>query len=88
MKSRKEPFSVVWKRHKSKYLMILPFGLIFIMCTFLPVVISIVLSFTSFNMAEMPEFVGFKNYIDLLVQDDIFLIAVKPWWSQIFDRTC
>lgn len=77
MKSRKEPFSVVWKRHKSKYLMILPFGLIFIMCTFLPVVISIILSFTSFNMAEMPEFVGFKNYIDLLVQDDIFLIAVK-----------
>jgi len=77
MKSGKEPFSVVWQRHKSKYLMILPFGLIFIMCTFLPVVISVVLSFTSFNMAELPEFVGFKNYIDLLVQDDIFLIAVK-----------
>ncbi len=77
MKPKKEPFSAIWKRHKSKYLMILPFGLIFVMCTFLPVVISIILSFTSFNMAEMPEFVGFKNYIDLLVQDDIFLIAVK-----------
>ena len=77
MKPAKEPFSIVWQRHKSKYLMILPFGLIFILFTFLPVVISIVLSFTSFNMAEMPEFVGFKNYIDLIVQDDIFLIAVK-----------
>lgn len=77
MKSKKESFAVTWQRHKSKYLMILPFGLIFILFTFLPVVISIILSFTSFNMAEMPDFIGFENYINLLVQDDIFLIAVK-----------
>ena len=77
MKKKKEPFSVVWKRHKSKYLMILPFGLLFVLFTFLPVVIAMVLSLTSFNMAEMPKFVGFENYINLLVQDDIFLIAVK-----------
>lgn len=76
-KKGKEPFSVVWRKHKSKYLMIAPFGLIFILFTFLPVAISIILSFTSFNMAEMPKFIGFKNYIDLIVQDDIFLIAVK-----------
>lgn len=77
MKKGKEPFSVVWRKHKSKYLMIAPFGLIFILFTFLPVAISMILSFTSFNMAEMPKFIGFKNYIDLIVQDDIFLIAVK-----------
>ena len=77
MKNKKEPFSVVWRKHKSKYLMIAPFGCIFILFTFLPVVISIILSFTSFNMAEMPKFIGFKNYIDLIVQDEIFLIAVK-----------
>ncbi len=77
MKKGKEPFSVVWRKHRSKYLMIAPFGLIFILFTFLPVAISMILSFTSFNMAEMPKFIGFKNYIDLIVQDDIFLIAVK-----------
>lgn len=77
MKKKREPFSVVWKKHKNKYLMIAPFGLLFVMFTFLPVIISIVLSFTSFNMAELPKFVGFKNYIDLIVQDDIFLIAIK-----------
>ncbi len=77
MNKQKEPFSVVWQRHKSKYLMILPFGLLFILFTFLPVVIAIALSLTSFNMAEMPKFVGLENYINLLVQDDIFLIAVK-----------
>ncbi|MCR5154090.1 MAG: sugar ABC transporter permease [Lachnospiraceae bacterium] len=73
----KEPFSVVWRKHKQKYFMILPFALIFIFFTFLPVVIAIGLSFTSFNMAETPKFVGFTNYISLLVEDDIFLTAVK-----------
>ena len=31
MKKQKELFSVVWQRHKSKYLMILPFGLLFVL---------------------------------------------------------
>ena len=74
---KKEPFSVIWQRHKSKYLMILPFGLLFVLFTVLPVAAAMLLSLTSFNMAEMPKFVGFENYINLLVQDDIFLIAVK-----------
>ncbi len=77
MKKRKEPFSVVWRRHKSKYLMILPFGVLFVLFTALPVAMSMLLSLTSFNMAEMPKFVGLENYINLIVQDDIFLIAVK-----------
>ena len=76
-KKKKEPFSVVWQRHKSKYLMILPFGLLFVLFTVLPVVAAMLLSLTSFNMAEMPKFVGLENYINLIVQDDIFLIAVK-----------
>ena len=76
-KKKKEPFSVVWQRHKSKYLMILPFGLLFVLFTVLPVAAAMLLSLTSFNMAELPKFVGFENYINLLVQDDIFLIAVK-----------
>lgn len=76
-KNKKEPFSVVWQRHKSKYLMILPFGVLFVLFTVLPVAMAMLLSFTSFNMAEMPKFVGFDNYINLIVQDDIFLIAVK-----------
>ena len=76
-KKKKEPFSVVWQRHKSKYLMILPFGLLFVLFTVLPVAAAMLLSLTSFNMAEMPKFVGLENYINLLVQDDIFLIAVK-----------
>jgi multiple sugar transport system permease protein len=67
----------VWAAHKSKYLMIAPFGLIFIVFTIVPVAASLVLSLTSFNMLERPEFVGLRNYINLFVADDVFLIAVK-----------
>lgn len=74
---KKEPFAVVWKRHKHKYLMIMPFLIVFTVFTLIPIIVSIVLSFTSFNMVEAPSFEGLKNYIHLLVQDDIFLIAIK-----------
>lgn len=77
MKKNKEPFAVVWKRHKHKYLMILPFFLVFTVFTLIPILVSVVLSFTSFNMVEAPSFEGLANYINLLVEDDIFLIAIK-----------
>ncbi len=73
----KEGFRQTWQRHKSKYLMIAPFGLIFFLFTFLPVMVSVVLSFTSFNMAEMPKFTGVTNYINLLVKDSVFVTAIK-----------
>lgn len=78
MKSKKhESVATVWKKHKYKYLMIAPFGILFIAFTLLPVLVSIVLSFTSFNMVEAPQFVGWKNYLDLVVYDPVFLTAIK-----------
>lgn len=68
---------MTWQRHKSKYLMIMPFAIIFIAFTLIPVIASIVLSFTAFNMVEAPKFIGLKNYIDLMIEDSVFLIAVK-----------
>ncbi|MCR2804236.1 carbohydrate ABC transporter permease [Paenibacillus soyae] len=67
----------VWRKHKEKYLLLLPFSVIFVVFTVIPVITSIVISFTSFNMLELPTFVGFGNYINLIVNDDVFLIAVK-----------
>lgn len=57
--------------------MILPFGLIFITFTFLPILVAIALGFTSFDMVNAPKFVGLQNYVNLFAEDDIFLIAVK-----------
>lgn len=75
--AQQKKFSTVWRKHKYKYMMVAPFALIFIVFTFLPVMISIILSLTSFDMVGAPEFIGFANYVKLIVYDPIFLTAVK-----------
>lgn len=65
------------KAHRVSYLFILPFGLLFFIFTVLPILVSIGLSFTYFNMVQAPQWVGWDNYLRLFLADDIFLIAVK-----------
>ena len=65
------------KKHKVAYLMVAPFFILFIMFYVVPVVLSVVLSFTVFNMLEFPEFVFFDNYIRLLFDDEVFITAIK-----------
>ena len=64
-------------RSKASYVMLAPYFILFFFFTILPVVISMVLSFTHFNMLEMPDFIGWENYLRLILEDDIFMIAVK-----------
>lgn len=56
---------------------VLPYLSLFLVFTVLPVLISILFSFTSFNALEMPSFVGMDNYIRMFLQDSIFLTALK-----------
>ncbi len=65
------------KKHRTHYLFMLPYVLVFTVFTILPVAISIAFSFTSFNALEMPQFIGFDNYIRLFITDDVFLTAFK-----------
>ena len=65
------------KKNKVAYLMVAPYMLIFTLFTVVPVLLSIVISFTDFNLLQMPNFVFFDNYIRLFLQDDIFIIAIK-----------
>lgn len=51
--------------------------ILFTLFTVFPVVISMILSFTYFNMLEFPRFVGWDNYTRLFLEDDIFLVALK-----------
>ena len=59
------------------YLMVAPYMILFTLFTVVPVVLSIVISFTDFNMLELPNIVWLKNYVTLFFDDDIFLIAIK-----------
>lgn len=59
------------------FIMIAPFAIAFTIFLIIPVVSSIVLSFTDFNMVQTPEWVGLKNYIRIFLEDDVFMIALK-----------
>lgn len=63
--------------YKTSYLFLAPFAIIFITFVIVPVIISIGLSFTYFNVFESPKFIGWQNYIKLFLADDVFLISVK-----------
>ena len=65
------------RRHKTSYLFILPYCLLFTVFILAPVLVSIGLSFTYFNVLETPRFVGWQNYVDLFFADEVFLTAVK-----------
>ena len=65
------------KRNKVAYLMVAPYMIIFSLFTIVPVLLSGVISFTDFNLLELPNFVFMDNYIRLFLDDDIFLIACK-----------
>lgn len=65
------------KRNKACYIMLAPYFILFFLFTVLPVLTSIALSFTYFNMLEWPTFNGWNNYIKLFLEDDIFLISLK-----------
>ena len=65
------------RRMKVCYLFLLPYAVLFFAFYILPIISSIYYSFTYYNILEPPRFVGFKNYINLILQDQVFLTAVK-----------
>jgi len=57
--------------------MLAPFFILFIIFTVLPVVLSIILSLTDFNMLQMPHWKGITNYTRLFLDDEIFILACQ-----------
>lgn len=55
------------------YIMMVPFLALFLLFTAAPVVFSVVLSFTDFNLLQFPDFVGWDNYIRLFLEDKVFI---------------
>ncbi len=55
-----------------------PYVLLFVMFIVIPVLMAIGLSFTYFNTIETPEYVGLRNYIELLTRDEVFMQYVLP----------
>lgn len=63
------------KRHG--YVLLAPYFILFFIFTAFPVLMAFGLSFTDFNVLEAPGWVGWGNYANLFVKDEVFLIALK-----------
>ena len=68
---------MMMKQYRIGYLMIAPFMIMFFIFTIIPVAASLLLSFTSYNMIQMPKFIFMQNYIQLFLTDELFIIALK-----------
>ena len=65
------------KRMRVCYLFLLPYAILFFTFFILPICTSIYYSFTYYNILEPPRFVGMQNYVNLFLQDEVFMTAVK-----------
>jgi multiple sugar transport system permease protein len=65
-----------WKQTLESYLFLSPYLVLFATFIIAPVVISIGLSLTSFNVLQPPRWLGFDNYVNLFMNDSVFLKAI------------
>ena len=73
---RESPLKRIY-RDRVGYAFALPFMILFITFTVLPVLISIFFSFTRFNVLQPPKFIFLDNYVQMFLKDDIFAKALK-----------
>ncbi len=67
--------SIRWRRHLIGYLFISPWIAGFALFTAFPMIYSLFLSFTKYDLLGPPEFVGFSNF-ERMVSDHLFLTAL------------
>ncbi|MDR2701497.1 MAG: sugar ABC transporter permease [Spirochaetaceae bacterium] len=80
--TEKKKRALSWKlkqivKHRVCYAFLAPYTIVFSLFFIAPLVVSVFYSFTYFNILESPRFIGLRNYINLLLGDDVFLKAMK-----------
>jgi multiple sugar transport system permease protein len=72
----KEKGHVVAKQNTMGRIFVAPPVILFLVFTFLPMVMAIVLSFTDYDILNPPSFVGLKNF-ERIIKDEFFWISLK-----------
>ena len=65
------------KRNKACYGMLAHFMAFFILFTVVPVLMSLPMGFTDFDMARPPKYVGLSNFTTLFLSDKIFIRSIR-----------
>lgn len=71
MKGKRSIRQILDSDHVSGYLFILPFIIGFLAFTVFPMLASLVLSFTEYDMLSAPEFIEIENYKQLFLKDPL-----------------
>jgi multiple sugar transport system permease protein len=75
---RESPFKRWLNNEGSAYAFLSMYGALFFIFIVVPVMVAFLLSFSFFDTIQFPSFIGLRNYIALLTQDDIFMRYVLP----------
>lgn len=81
VKSKKTIRQIIDSDHVSGYLFILPFIIGFLVFTVFPMLASLVLSFTEYDMLSAPAFIGIENYKQLFSKDPLIY---KTLYNTVF----
>jgi multiple sugar transport system permease protein len=74
----REAFKQWLDKEGSAYAFLGVYAILFFIFIVVPVLAASMLSFSFFDAIQPPEFIGLKNYISLLTQDDTFMKYVLP----------
>ena len=77
LKNKRKTYSLNKADMVPAIVMLLPFAILFLLFTVLPVASSVILSFFHYDMLSTPSFIGLQNYIRMLVSDNVFMISLK-----------
>jgi multiple sugar transport system permease protein len=76
----RQPSAAAKREAWAFHLFISPWLIGFIVFTLFPVVASLALSFTKYNVSQPPVWIGLKNYRDALTVDPSFFLSLRVTW--------
>ena len=76
-KERREYTLHEMKRNKLCYIMLLPFMLLFLVFTVIPIIMSLPMGFCDFDMAHFPKWIGLRNFYAMFIEDDVFIKSIR-----------
>lgn len=65
-------------KRSARILFLMPYASLFFVFIVVPVLLAAGLSFSDYNAVEFPSFVGLRNYVNLITQDEVFMQYVLP----------
>lgn len=70
-------FGKIIRQYKYGTIFFMPFLVLFLVFTVIPVFTAFYMSFTNFDLLQIPRFIGLENYKLLFMDDEVFQIAIK-----------